>query len=115
MTTSKTSFIQGDDNIQKNQNAGSAVSEQDSAVGFAPSQEHVSAYLYDLLSPEESAVVAERVEQSASFQEALEASRQEQARFAYWADVPPPANLAENTLLRIQSLTKQSESSEPTA
>lgn len=110
MTTQKASFIQDADNSNQVQGEGRS-QEQESTFGFAPSHEHTSAYLYGLLSPEESTILEQRVEENPSFSEALQDARRERALFDYWTDVPPPSNLLEKTLLRIQQVQDESDSS----
>lgn len=115
MSNQKPSFVQ-DNQGTSNTDAG----QEQGPVGFAPSQEQTFAYVYDLLTPEEGHVLEQRVQESASYREALEASRRERAFYDLWADVPPPKGLAENTLARIQQYRQESsslssDSSEPTS
>jgi len=94
------------DTLPKPTTAGDANITEFTSTGLAPSHEQMTAYLYGLLTEEESALIEQRVEESEAYRDAMASSKQAQALFAHWEDVPAPVGLAERVLEHVSALDR---------
>lgn len=107
MTTPKTPSAANKLSNQSQNSQEGTTQLEGTAMGLAPSQEQMTDFIYGLLSQEESILLEQRVSESDSYREALEASRETKALFACWEDVPAPEGLADRALAMIQASSDQ--------
>jgi len=92
MRSDKMNFVSTSKSLKTAQN------NPDGSVGTKEIHDRMNAYVYDLLSEEESQKIEQEVQDSRTLREALNNAKQLKEKMDSWEEVQPPQGLAQRTM-----------------